>query len=95
VAAIVAARDTLALAHGILVTAPVPEGDALPLEEAEAAIAEATRQADAAGIHGKDVTPFVLAKVLELTGGRSQKANIAALLNNAHVAARIALALAR
>ena len=95
VAAIVAARDALGLAHGILVTAPVPEGDALPLEEAEAAIAEATRQADAAGIHGKDVTPFVLAKVLELTGGRSQKANIAALLNNAHVAARIALALAR
>jgi pseudouridine-5'-phosphate glycosidase len=95
VAAVVTARDALGLAHGILVTAPVPEGDALPVEEAEAAIEEATRQADAAGIHGKDVTPFVLAKVLELTSGRSQQANIAALLNNARVAAQIALALSR
>lgn len=93
-AAIVAARDRLGLMHGILVAAPVPEADALPVEEAEAAIAEATRQADAAGIHGKAVTPFVLAKVLELTGGRSQTANIAALVNNARVGARIAKALA-
>jgi pseudouridine-5'-phosphate glycosidase len=95
VAAIAAARDRLGLQHGLLVTVPVPEADALPVEEAEAAITEATRQADAAGIHGKAVTPFVLAKVLELTGGRSQKANIAALINNARVGARIALALAK
>ena len=94
VAAIVTARDRLGLAHGTLVAVPVPEADALPVEEAEAAIAEATRQADAAGIHGKAVTPFVLAKVLELTGGRSQVANIAALVNNARVGARIARALA-
>ena len=92
VAAIVAARDRLGLAHGILVTVPVPEAAALPIEEAEAAIAEATRLAEAAGIHGKAVTPYVLAKVLELTGGRSQQANIAALVNNAHVAAQIAVA---
>ncbi|HEX3052740.1 MAG TPA: pseudouridine-5'-phosphate glycosidase, partial [Aggregatilineaceae bacterium] len=63
-AAIIAARDMLALGHGILITAPVPEADALPVDEAEAAIAEATRQADAAGIHGKAVTPFVVGKVL-------------------------------
>lgn len=94
-AAVAAARDRLGLQHGILVAAPVPEADALPVAEAEAAITEATRQADAAGIHGKAVTPFVLAKVLELTGGRSQKANIAALVNNARVAAQIAKALAK
>jgi pseudouridine-5'-phosphate glycosidase len=92
VAAIIAARDQLGLAHAILVTVPVPEADALPVEEAEAAIAEATRRADAAGVHGRAVTPFVLAKVLELTGGRSQHANIAALVNNARVAAQIAVA---
>jgi pseudouridine-5'-phosphate glycosidase len=92
VAAIVAARDRLGLAHGILVTVPVPEADALPIEEAEAAIAESTRLAEAAGVHGKAVTPYVLAKVLDLTGGRSQQANIAALVNNAHVAAQIAVA---
>jgi len=94
-AAIIAARDALGLGHGILVAAPVPEADALPVDEAETAIAEATRQADAAGISGKDVTPFVLAKVLELTGGRSQTANIAALVNNAHIGAQIALALSQ
>jgi pseudouridine-5'-phosphate glycosidase len=92
VAAIAAARDRLGLAHGILVTVPVPEADALQIEDAEAAIAEATRLAEAAGIHGKAVTPYVLAKVLDLTGGRSQQANIAALVNNAHVAAQIAVA---
>jgi pseudouridine-5'-phosphate glycosidase len=92
VAAIIAARDRLGLAHGILVTVPVPEADALRVEEADAAIAEATRMADAAGIHGRAVTPFVLAKVLDLTGGRSQHANIAALVNNARVAAQIAMA---
>lgn len=95
VAAIVAARRKLGLQHGTLVTVPVPEEDALPADEAERAIAEATRLADEAGIHGKAVTPFVLAKVLELTGGRSQRANIAALVNNARVAAQIARVIGR
>jgi pseudouridine-5'-phosphate glycosidase len=94
-AAIAAARDQLGLTHGVLVTVPVPEGQELPRDEAERAITQATQQADAAGISGKDVTPFVLGKVLELTGGRSQAANIAALVNNARVAALIAQALAR
>jgi pseudouridylate synthase len=93
-AAIAAARDRLGLAHATLVTVPVPEDEALPHDDAEAAIAEATRQVDAAGITGKDVTPFVLGRVLELTEGRSQQANIAALVNNARVGARIAAALA-
>lgn len=94
VAAIVAARDALGLQHGTLVAVPVPEADALPIEEAEQAIAQATREADEQGIHGKDVTPFVLARVLELTGGRSKVANIAALVNNARVGAQIAIAIA-
>lgn len=94
VAAIVAARDALGLGHGTLVTVPVPEAEALPMEVAEQAIAQATREADEQGIHGKDVTPFVLARVLELTDGRSQTANIAALVNNARVGGRIAVAVA-
>ena len=93
-AGVIAARDRLGLGHGVLITVPVPEADALPVDEAEMAIAQATREADAAGIHGKDVTPFVLGRVLELTSGRSQHANIAALVNNARVAAQIAGALA-
>ncbi len=94
-AAIADARDRLGLTHGVLVTVPVPEDKELPRDEAERAIMEATRQADAAGISGKAVTPFVLGKVLELTGGRSQAANIAALVNNARVAALIAKALSQ
>jgi pseudouridine-5'-phosphate glycosidase len=73
---------------------PVPAEEALPREEAEAAIEEAIRQADAAGIAGKALTPFALAQVVELTAGRSQRANMALLVNNAHVAARIGQALA-
>jgi len=95
VASIVMARDALGLEHGTLVTVPVPEADALPIEVAEQAIAQATREADEQGVHGKDVTPFVLARVLELTEGRSQTANIAALINNARIGGRIAVAVAQ
>jgi pseudouridine-5'-phosphate glycosidase len=92
VAAIVQARRALGLAHAILVTVPVPPKEALPHEEAETAIEEAIRQADAAGIAGKALTPFVLGRVVELTAGRSQRANVALLVNNARVAALIARA---
>lgn len=95
VAAVAAARDDLMLAHSVLVTVPVPAEDELPAADAEIAITEATRQAEEAGITGKEITPFVLGKVLELTGGRSQDANIAALVNNARVGAQIAVALAQ
>jgi pseudouridine-5'-phosphate glycosidase len=93
VAAIVRARRALRLDGGELVTVPVPAADELPRAEAEAAIVRATKLADEAGITGAAVTPFVLAKVAELTGGRSKKANVGLLLNNARVAASIAQAL--
>lgn len=95
VAAIAAARDALGLDHGTLVAVPVPEADELPVSEAESAIAQATQEADDQGITGKDITPFVLGRVLELTGGKSQRANIAALLNNARTGAQIAVAMAQ
>jgi pseudouridine-5'-phosphate glycosidase len=93
VAAIIRARRSLGLPGGELVAVPVPTADELPRAEAEAAIARATHLADEAGLHGAAVTPFVLAKIADLTEGRSQRANIALLLNNARVAARIAQAL--
>ena len=94
VAAIVRARRALGLNQATLVTVPVPAAEALPRAEAEAAIEEAIRQAEAVGVVGKALTPFVLARVVELTAGRSQRANVALLVNNARVAARIARALA-
>ena len=62
---------------------------------AEAAIAQATEEAEMEGIHGKAVTPYLLARVAELTEGESRRANTALLVNNARVAAQIALALTR
>ncbi len=93
VATIVRARRALGLAGGELVAVPIPAADELPRAEAQAAIAEATRLADESGISGAALTPFILAKIAELTGGRSKRANVALLLNNARVAARIAQAL--
>lgn len=94
VAAIILERDAMALKAGILVAAPVPEADELPPEMAEAAIRRSLDEAEERGIAGKDVTPFLLARVSELTGTASRRANVSLLKNNAAVAAAIAVALA-
>jgi pseudouridine-5'-phosphate glycosidase len=94
VAALMKARDQLGLTAGLLVAVPVPEAHELPQAEAEAAIHGALTEAEARGIRGKEVTPFLLARVSELTGARSRDANVALLLNNARVAAAIAIAAA-
>ena len=80
VAAIVRARRALGLGGGELVAVPVPAADELPRAEAEAAITEATKLADESGVTGAAITPFVLAKIAELTSGRSKRANVALLL---------------
>lgn len=76
--------------NGLLIAVPVPEEHALDGGEAEAAIAKALAEADAAGIEGSRLTPFLLARVVELTGGRSLEANKALLRNNARIAAILA-----
>ena len=93
VAQIIAAAQRLKAEHGILVTVPVPEADELPPEVAENAIEQATREAHENHIQGREVTPFVLNRVVELTEGRSKQANTALLINNARTAAQIANAL--
>ena len=94
-AAIIRASEALGAQNGMLVAVPVPADKALDRETAETAIAKATREAQAAGIAGKDITPFVLSRVSELTKGASMSANIALLVNNARVAGQIALELSR
>jgi pseudouridine-5'-phosphate glycosidase len=93
VARIAQARAELGLQAALLVCVPMPEADELPAEEAEAAIARAVEEAEATGVSGKALTPFLLARMVELTGGRARRANEALLVNNARVAARIARAL--
>jgi pseudouridine-5'-phosphate glycosidase len=78
---------------GLLVANPIPEADALDRDAIEAVIADALRDAKAAGVGQKDVTPFLLARVNRLSEGRSLAANIALVRNNARLAARIAVAL--
>jgi len=86
-------RRALGLEGGMLVANPVPEGDEIPAAEMAVYIEAAQQAAEAQHITGKAVTPFLLGKILELTGGRSLKTNIALVENNARVAARIARAL--
>jgi pseudouridine-5'-phosphate glycosidase len=95
IAALVRTKADLGLAGGVLVTNPVPAADEIPAEEIaghiEAALAEAARS----GISAKAVTPFLLSRMFELTGGRSLATNIALVRNNAALAAEIAVALTR
>ena len=94
-AAIIRAAEELGAQNGILVAVPAPAEHELDLEIAEAAIAQATRDAEASAIGGKDITPFVLSRVSELTNGASMAANIALLINNARIAGEIARELSR
>ncbi len=92
IARLISTRARFAGHGGILVANPVPEEAEIPAEEMNGYIEAALEQASADGIRGKDVTPYVLSKILELTDGRSLETNIALVLNNARLAARIAVA---
>jgi pseudouridylate synthase len=94
VARIVLARRRLGLPGGELVCVPVPGEAELPRAEAERAICAAQAMADEQGIHGAASTPFLLDQIAKLTKGASVRANTALLINNARVAAEIAVALA-
>ena len=94
-AGIMKAQQDLGLRGGILVTNPIPEEYSMDATVINNAIDEAIRQAKENGIHGKATTPFLLAKVKELTGGDSLDANIQLVFNNARLAAKTAAALCR
>lgn len=85
------AHLALGMKGGMLVTNPIPEEYAMDKAVIDAAIEQALSDAKAAGIHGKETTPFLLAKVVELTGGDSLENNIRLVLNNATVAAKTAV----
>ncbi len=80
------------LTTGILVVVPPPAEVAVPREKIESIIQQAVLEAEEKNIHGARVTPFLLSRVSELSGGESMKANLALLLNNARIAAQIARA---
>ncbi|ALP68237.1 pseudouridine-5'-phosphate glycosidase [Paraburkholderia caribensis] len=84
----------LGLAGGVVLSTPVPEAAAMPSDEIDTLTRQALEEAAAQGITGKAVTPFLLARIKALTGGRSLATNIALVKHNAEVGARLALALA-
>jgi len=81
------------LQSAVLVTNPIPLGNAIPKVEMEPIIEKASKEAREKKIHGKELTPFLLQRINELTQGKSMAANLSLLLNNARLAAQIAQAL--
>jgi len=81
------------LQSAVLVVNPVPKHEAIPMSEMEPIIKKANREAHDQEIHGKDLTPFLLKRINELTNGKSMRANLALLVNNARLAANIAKSL--
>ncbi|HEY0955169.1 MAG TPA: pseudouridine-5'-phosphate glycosidase [Roseateles sp.] len=87
------AKWALGLSGGVVVSNPVPAAQAMPREEIDAITAQALAEADSQGVVGKAITPFLLARIKALTGGRSLATNIALVKHNAVVGARLARAL--
>ena len=94
-AAVYAAQRELGYKGGMLVTNPIPEEYAMDKAVIDAAIEQALAEAKAQGVHGKETTPFLLARVVALTGGNSLESNIQLVLNNARLASLTAAALAK
>ena len=89
------ASERLGLGSGSLVAVPIPEEAEAEAAQVQAAIDQALAEAEANGIRGRDATPFLLARINELTGGASLASNIALIKNNAAAGASIAVALAK
>ena len=94
-AAMFRAQRELNYKGGMLVTNPIPEQYAMDKEVIDKAIEQALAEAKEQHVHGKETTPFLLARVVELTGGDSLESNIKLVLNNATVAAKAAAELAK
>ena len=84
------AQNDMALGGGMLVTNPIPQEFSMPKDVIDAAIDQAIAECNAKGIKGKETTPFLLARVAELTGGDSLASNIQLVYNNARLAAQTA-----
>ena len=91
IAAAFRAKLDMGLKGGMLVTNPIPEEYSMDPEIINKAIDDAVAEAREKGIHGKKITPFLLARIVEMTGGDSLNSNIRLVYNNAALAAQIAV----
>ena len=90
VARVLRAKWALGLAGGVMLANPIPEADEIPAADMAPNIERALADMDALGLTGKDTTPYLLGRIVEITGGRSLATNIALVRHNAAVAARVA-----
>ncbi len=95
VAKAIHSKQVAGLKGGMLITNPIPEAYAMPEDEMNAVIDRAVRMADAKGVKGKNITPFLLDAIKTLTEGKSLAANIQLVLNNARLGAQIAAELCK
>ena len=93
-AAMMDVKWSLGLSGGISIANPVPAQDEIPAEEMDGVIAQALADCAAHGITGKDITPYLLGRIVEITGGDSLRTNIALVRNNARLGAQLAVAYA-
>jgi pseudouridine-5'-phosphate glycosidase len=93
-AALIRTHWGMGLHSGVLVCVPCPEEVSVPAEKVELALRTALQQAESEGVRGKQVTPYLLSRLADLSGGGTLRANLALLRNNARVAAEIARAFA-
>jgi pseudouridine-5'-phosphate glycosidase len=94
VAAVVKAQRALGAPQGILVANPVPKEAEIPRETIDAWMDAALRDMEARGVQGKEVTPFLLSRIVELSGGAALETNVKLFLNNVHLGCQIAAAIA-
>ncbi|QKV96746.1 pseudouridine-5'-phosphate glycosidase [Streptomyces sp. NA02950] len=94
IAAIMRAQWDLGLTAGLSIANPVPETDEIPAERIDGIIERALAEMTEAGVTGKDTTPYLLGRIVELTKGESLRTNIALVKNNARLGARIAISYA-
>lgn len=90
IAAVMATKWRLGIAGGVAVVNPIPVGDEIPAGEISGIIDQALADMEAAGIHGKEATPYLLGRIVEITDGASLAANIALVNNNARLGAELA-----
>ena len=93
VAAALRASFALGMGNGSLIVNPIPEKDSMDPAYINQVIQDAVEEANQKGIHGKAITPFLLGRIKDITGGKSLESNIALVYNNARLAAQIAAAL--
>jgi pseudouridine-5'-phosphate glycosidase len=94
IAAIMATKWDLGIGGGIVLANPIPAADEIPAEQINGIIEQAIGDMGSSGIHGKEATPYLLSRIVELTAGASLTANIALVNNNARLGAEVATAYA-